>query len=467
MNSLSVIISSLFLVSINFFLNGGEGVYFAAPVFISSFLLFQLIQQTLKNTTIFHPVPFVSLILLWSMVCSPFVAYGSGYNVALPPKEIDWLTWHVMTSILYTFCVLFFYVGIRKSQFITFSPAYYVKSSYTKIHYIGLSLLLLTFIMQVVVFMKFGGVEGYINVWSSDRDQFKGLGVLLIVAEAFPILFAFYILLNIKTTRKTIIFFILLLITFFLIKLVFGGFRGSRSNTIWGLFWLAGVIHIVFYRFSKVHFIAGTLFLVSFMSLYSIYKTFGVEAFSGDYTLQDTGRYEGSTSLGVLLTDFSRAGEHAFILHEYFNRDDYDVKLGQTYAFSFFKLLPGLNSPFGHADKNSAGAELFYGQSVDPEFSYFYNSRIYGLYGEGLLNFGPFIPVVFFIVIGFLIGIFHNYFSSLSHQDPRCYLIPFVSNLGLMLVLADSDNIVFFAFKNGLLAVIFIGLVSVKVKYHE
>ena len=79
-----------------------------------------------------------------------------------------------------------------------------------------------------------------------------------------------------------------------------------------------------------------------------------------------------------------------------FTRDDYKLKYGQTYASSLFKLIPGFESPFGYENKNSAGAELFYGQTVNAEHSYYYNSRIYGLYGEGLLNFGPFIPILFF-----------------------------------------------------------------------
>ena len=158
--------------------------------------------------------------------------------------------------------------------------------------------------MQLYVFQKFGGFIGYMSILSTARDQFEGLGIYLILAEAFPIVFALYILLSKNNNNKNFVFFAMLIILFFILKLLFGGFRGSRSNTIWGLFWLAGVIHIVYYKFKKVHFMLGALCIITFMSVYSLYKSFGVEAFSGSYTLQDTGRYEGNTSLGVLLTDF-------------------------------------------------------------------------------------------------------------------------------------------------------------------
>ncbi|ELC9581322.1 hypothetical protein RJY99_002256 [Vibrio vulnificus] len=459
MDSVILIIPVIVVLS-NLLLNGFESVYFLFPTILSSLLLADLISRTIKLSTIFHPVPFVSLMLIWSMVCAPYVAYGSGYNIALPPKEIDWLIWQSATSHIYFLCILLYYLGARMGFSTVCKPKKYTFRNKSNVIIISAIFLSLSLTVQILVFEKFGGISGYVDVWSDDRMQFKGLGFFLIIAEAFPILLAFFILYTYRDDRKSLYFFVGLILVFFILKLVFGGMRGSRSNTIWGLFWLGGVIHISYYRFKKIHFIAGATFLVAFMSIYSLYKSFGMDGFSGEYTIEDTGRYEGNPVLGVLVTDFSRTGEHSYILHEYFNTTDYDIKYGNTYISSLFKLIPGVDSPFGKVDKNFAGAQLFYGHyNINPDHSYFYNSRIYGLYGEGLLNFGPILPIFLFFFVGALIGIIHKFSISISYSDPRIYIVPFVSNLCLMLLLADSDNIIFFAFKNGLFVILFIFLI--------
>ncbi|MEZ9356501.1 hypothetical protein AB4143_10040 [Vibrio breoganii] len=461
MNRLFLFLIPMIVVSVNILINGFESVYFLVPTLLAAILLADLIKRTIKSSTMFHPVPFVSLMLVWAMVCAPFVAYGSGYNIALAPKDIDWLTWQSITSHIYFFCILFYYLGVRLGISHCYEPKQYTFRSKPTVIKLALVFLSLSLLLQILVFAKFGGMAGYVDVWSNDRSQFKGLGAILIVAEAFPILLAFVILYLYRNDRKGLYFFVGLIIVFFVLKLVFGGLRGSRSNTIWGLFWLAGVIHIVYYRFKKIHFAVGVAFLVAFMSIYSLYKSFGVDGFTSGYSVSDTGRYEGNPALGVLLTDFSRSGEHSYILHEFFNTDEYDIKYGNTYLSSLLKLIPGLNNPFGKIDKNFAGAQLFYSHyNIDSEHSYYYNSRIYGLYGEGVLNFGPIIPVFMFFVIGSIIGFIHGWVTRFSLSDPRIYIVPFVSNLCLMFVLADSDNIMFFAFKNGLFVIFFILFIS-------
>lgn len=457
----SNILTVVFIILItNFLLNGVYGIFFTIPILIGTFLLLNLVKIFLKNSTIFHPIPFVSMVMLWSLVCAPFIASGTGYNLALPPKEIDWLFWHVTTSLMYTTCIVFFYVGVLFGSSYNIIPKSRVTKSSIKLKSITTIFLLVSLITQLLVFAKFGGLIGYMNAWSESREQFQGLGTLLMLAEPFPIILAFYVLLNLRENKKTLLFFAVILLIFFILKLIFGGFRGSRSNTIWGLFWIAGAIHIAYYRFKKIHFTIGLIFLISFMSIYSLYKSFGVDVFSGNYALEDTNRYNNSSAIGTLLTDFSRTGEHAFILHEYYNNDNYHLKFGQTYISSLSKLIPGLNNSLGMVDKNFAGAELFYGKHIDPKISYYYNSRVYGLYGEGLFNFGPFIPVIFFSFVGCIIGIFHKYSINLHINDPRVLLVPFISNLSLLLILADSDNIIFYTFKNGLLVFIYIYFIS-------
>src|SRR5690606_8435257 len=101
-----------------------------------------------------------------------------------------------------------------------------------------------------------------------------------------------------------------------------------------------------------------------------------------------------------------------------------------------------------------------YRSHVNPSITGFHNSRIFGLYGEAMLNFGPLLAVLAFLPAGYIIGRMDLWSRSLQASDSRILLVPLISNCALMLILADSDNLVFFAFKNGLLPFLFVLLIS-------
>ncbi|MCY1409805.1 hypothetical protein D9M71_251620 [compost metagenome] len=89
---------------------------------------------------------------------------------------------------------------------------------------------------------------------------------------------------------------------------------------------------------------------------------------------------------------------------------------------------------------------------------------MFGLYGEGLLNFGPALPILLFIGAGMLIGKIDSFCLRLKAEDPRTLLIPFIANGSLVLILSDSDNLVFFIMKNGFMAFLMIFLISIRPK---
>lgn len=445
-------------------LGGIKSVYFFPQIAISSaILLFIIFKNISAGGSIFHPAPLISLIMLWSLPISPLASVIWEKYVHLTPKNIEWETWLIYTSWIYTACTVALLIGINLNARSHTDPLPLWETNKQTLPRISLLFLIVTFSIQTFIFIKFGGVYGYLVQWTEQKESFKGLGSTFMIAEAFPILlFISFVLLTDREKMKDRIWIIYaMILVFFLLKLLFGGFRGSRSNTIWGIFWVAGIIHLTYFKLKLRHYLLGVGFLLSFMAIYAIYKSFGVEAFSGEYTLEDSGRFDGNPVVGMLLEDFSRAGVNAYILHEYFNSETYSVKLGSTYMNSFFKMIPWIDNPFPHS-KNSAGAELFYGKNIDPLLSHIHNSRIFGLYGEGLLNFGPVFPILIFLMAGALIGKINNLCLRLQPEDPRTLLIPFVSNACLILILSDSDNVVFFIMKNGFMACLLILMTSIR-----
>jgi len=438
--------------------------FFPQIAIISTTLYFIIFKNIAQGASIFHPAPLVALVMLWSLAISPLASIVWGKYILYAPKNIEWESWLLYTSWIYTACTIALLTGISLTWNDRSDPLPAWEVNRSMLPTISMTFLAITLLIQAYIFMKFGGIYGYLVQWTEQKESFKGLGSTFMLAEAFPILLfiSFILLTDRDKVREKIWLVYALLIAFFLLKLLFGGFRGSRSNTIWGIFWAAGIIHLVYFKLKLRHYLIGMAFLLSFMITYALYKSFGVEAFSGEYTIEDSGRFEGNPITGILIEDFSRSTVHAYILHEYFN-SDYNVKLGSTYLSSFFKMLPWVDSPFTHT-KNSAAAELFYGRTIDPELSYIRNSRVFGLYGEGLLNFGPAIPLLLFIGVGMLIGKINNFCLRLQAEDPRTLLIPFIANGCLVLILSDSDNLVFFIMKNGFMAFLMIFLISIRPK---
>jgi hypothetical protein len=81
----------------------------------------------------------------------------------------------------------------------------------------------------------------------------------------------------------------------------------------------------------------------------------------------------------------------------------------------------------------------------------FTSTRVYGLAGEGMLNFGPMVVPVLYGLFGILVAWIGRNISSLHPGDARFFLVPLVVYLAFNVVLVDSDNLVFDFVKTGLL----------------
>ena len=111
-----------------------------------------------------------------------------------------------------------------------------------------------------------------------DRDNaLAGLGWLIMVTDCFPILAMICFAVWIKRARLRLGSFTiaLVLLGFFLVRMLFGGLHGSRSNTLYALFWAAGIIHLWIRPLTKKFVLLGIGFLFVFMYFYGFYKSMG------------------------------------------------------------------------------------------------------------------------------------------------------------------------------------------------
>lgn len=318
---------------------------------------------------------------------------------------------------------------------------------------------------QIWIFISLGGIRGYMNMytnWLAGQDLFRGTALVFSVAESFPILLMIGIAVWARNKQKSWFTLASLFCVLAVLELVAGGLRGSRGNVIWSLFWIAGMVHLYIRRLPRVVALIAICALYGFVSLYAAYKLHGTNlldqlALSGDYTSTISDTAEGPAT--VLVGDFSRSDVQAYLLYKITNQQIPEYALGQSYLGALTMLIPHTlweNRP-PTVVKWTTNAE--YGTGAY-ESGYLQSSRIYGIAGEAMLNFGPIGLLLAYAVFGALVARIRVFMRTLQSGDSRLLMIPFVINSLFLLLLSDSDNCVFYLVKYGLMPVSLIILTS-------
>lgn len=323
-----------------------------------------------------------------------------------------------------------------------------------------------TAVLQALVYARFGGISGFVNAFGESPDAFAGLGFVFMFSEAFPILLVIASAEILSRTRypKGWITVFAVLVAFVAAKLLFGGLRGSRGHLIYGLFWAAGIIHLRIRPIPKQAIVLGVALLVGFMYLYGFYKNYGrdaVEAFRdgvpGDFT--DVPSRDLSS---VLLGDLARADIQAYLLYRLSpdapTRAEY--ALGETYVGAAALLVPRSLLPEKPPTKVKAGTDALFGRG---EFdSGFVGTFAYGVVGEAMLNFGPVAAFGGFLVMAVAVTLLRRLAQALPPDDSRGYLVPFALSLSFMMPVWDSDVLLFYTVKEGLLPAFLVTICSIR-----
>ncbi len=323
-----------------------------------------------------------------------------------------------------------------------------------------------SFFLQIYVYASRGGLIGYITAYTEKQtDVFQGMGWVFMISESFPILaiigFAVYAKGNKFLSSWPVLTIILLM--FLVAQFLFGGLRGSRSNTVFMLIWAVGIIHFWIRPVPKKMIIIGLSFLFLFMYFYAFYKAAGIEAVDIFRDIKRTSILEertGRDEKSLLLGDFSRSDVQAFILYRISGNSDYRLALGRTYVGALSILIPRQlwhNKP---PTKVKEGTDVMYGMGTySPDGTA--SSNVYGMSGEAMLNFGPLAVVVFFVLLGILTGIVEK-MRTLETVDSRNMLVPLLIILPVIVLVSDLDNIIFALIKQGFAPFILIFISSAK-----
>jgi hypothetical protein len=285
-------------------------------------------------------------------------------------------------------------------------------------------------------------------------DSFRGMGWIFTISESFPILgmMAFAVLVQNKPHFKSWAILVLMLIVYFILVIFFGGLRGSRSNTIWSLFWALGIIHFWIRPVSKKMIAVGLVFLLLFMYFYGFYKSAGLDglaAFNSSEARTELSDETGRDLRTAILGDLGRSDVQAFLLYRMVAPDrDYQYAWGRTYLGALAQLIPASVWPDRIPTKVKEGTEAQFGMgSFDPVK--WRSGNVYGLAGETMLNFGPGLVPFSFLILGFAVGSVRRFMIDADASDIRVLLLPFLVNLCFVVLVSDSDNDIFFLIKDG------------------
>jgi hypothetical protein len=229
--------------------------------------------------------------------------------------------------------------------------------------------------------------------------------------------------------------------------ILFGGLRGSRSNIVWQCFWFAGIVHLWIRPINKKIIAVSLVFLFGFMYIYGAYKSYGLKAFelaNDPVRMREMADASGRTPKRTLLGDMGRSDVQAYVL--YLLSDDgcnYRYKLGSTYLSGITLLIPGPIRPKLYG-KSEAGFELMKGSPSLGERT----SRIYGLAGEAMLNFGPTGIPFAFALFAWIVAKCRALMMRPETRDSRFLFYPFIVNVLFQILSGDFGMIVFFIAKN-------------------
>jgi hypothetical protein len=331
---------------------------------------------------------------------------------------------------------------------------------------LGGAILVVSLILQLWTYARFGGVTGYVEAYMLGQitgdSPFEGWGRVMMVAELFPIVALMLVAGHLKLSgrRPSLLAIALLLVVFFFFCLYFGGLRGSRSNTVWMVFWAVMLVHVWLRPIPKRLLALAVAALAAFMYFYGLYKGMGggeglVEVLEGRTTLAELEERTEKPIEKVLLVDFGRGDIQALILQR-IATGAFEPVWGRTYLAGLAMLVPRALWPERPPSKVREGSEIRFGAGAfeGRRVSWF----VHGLAGEAMINFGPLGVLPAFLLYGILLAGLHRFVTGLDPGDARVLLAPVAVILAIVLLTSDLDNVLWFTCKAAAIPALFVYL---------
>jgi hypothetical protein len=329
---------------------------------------------------------------------------------------------------------------------------------------------------QAYYFFRMGGIAGVVETASQTRETGRladpvGLGLFRMAGNSLPMIALIYLTLIRARWRLKQSSFITIVILFSILSVtqfLLAGFSGSRSATVWPLFWMAGIFHYYWRPIGRRSALIGLAVLGLFMYIYGFYK--GGTSLGGTDAIEmlATGKVSFSrlewathrTFDRLVINDLSRVDIQSYLLYRLVNSTDYTYRWGTTYVSALITYVPSWvwKAKPPDIEKVVAGTDLLLGRRMYSPGDRSRNAAwVYGLAGEAMLNFGLFAGPLPFAIWAFLMGRYRRAMLTWPPTDARKLLAPFVTLLFIVALLSDLDNLInLFFYKGAFVVVLFL-----------
>jgi hypothetical protein len=440
--------------------------WFVLPVYLCGCVVgIDAIDWLRGRRGLLDPVGVIGLMGLHFFFLAPLLQVARGYSIAYVVPPDDWRPWLGQMACLNVvgLCLYRSIVAVIEHR-----PAHLDSRIWTLrddvFPTIVAAALLGSIALQAIVYAMYGGVSGYIAAFSSRfaSEEFRGMGLVFIFSECFPVIAMLgYCTYAWRTGRgRSWATILTAIVVFVVLRVYFGGLRGSRSAYVWPLFYMVGTIHLRIRPVPRSAIIAGLVVLVAFMYAYGLYKAYGdnlMQVVARD-DFQKLANERNRSIDSTVLGDLGRGDIQAYVLYKLSSpkaRGGYEYAFGRTYVGAAALAVPSRFWPNRPATKAKEGTEVLYGVGT-------WNSRhprasqAYGLAGETMLNFGPGAVPVAYACLGVLVGMIRRWASSLRMNDSRNLIAPFVVSLCPFVLLWDSDVVLFYIITQGFVPLLLI-----------
>jgi len=407
-----------------------------------------------RREMLFNPATLLSVVGFHCFFLAPLLMLAWEYEMPyLRGQPDDWREWLGIMAILNAVGLYLYRWArdlVRKSGQTGAPPSYRLLDSREFPIVVWVSIILCT-ALQIYIYIDVGGIKGFADRYLADPDSWKNTGWMFAIAESAPILAMITLATRLRKSprRPGWPFLTVVLAAFFVVQLFFGALRGSRMNTMICLFWAAGIVHYWIRPIQRKLALTGVACLLLFMYFAAFYKEAGldmVSAFSGSTERDMLSARTHRTFRQMIVGDLARSDIQAFTVYRLVQPRRFDFAWGRSYAGALALLIPEPLWPDRPPGKVKWTTELEYGVgSYGPHL--LKSSRVYGIAGEMMLNFGILAAPLGLLFLGLLVGRIMRFLDTAHPYDCRLLLAPVFICLCFAVLILDSDNVLFFLVK--------------------
>jgi hypothetical protein len=440
--------------------------WFVLPVFAAGVIASgEILKWARSGANMFSPAGLVAVAAFYTCFLTPMihVAVDSWMAYIVPPD--DWRPWLGIMGVVNSIGLLLYKAVLYRRTRRASAPPSHWTINHGRFTVFIAAAILLSGLVHMWMMIQLGGYQGMLSLFRTSirtgEDAMAGWGWAAAIGESLPMLLvlAYAVVARRERLLRTWPCLAGFLASTFALQIAIGGYRGSRGNTVWVMIWAVGIIHLWLRRIPQKFMwlcLAGMCLFMYVSGFYKAAGTEGLDAISDSNARQYLEDRSGRTVTTLLLGDLDRSDTQAFTVYSQLSYGA-DPALGRTYLGTAALLIPQELWPDRPPSKVKWTTETEYGKGSYP---FVRSSRIYGLTGETMLNFGLFGAPLGFLVLGWLVRRVEGMLSSLHPSDSRVLTLPLFVLLCVLALMFDTDNLLWVLVKHGGLPLIVIAASS-------